>query len=326
MKNDFIKNKLDSKNKPKNAPKKDTKKIAILILSILMIFWSLGSIFGFIGGLNSCSHTASAESFVDDITFNGSNVFIPINYHANSSDNFVYTYYYEEKISINFKPDLITFDSKEILYSFKPGSSISLTFPFNYAPGIPAELDIHGAFIELNALLEINSSFNSDITSVRLGHNDRTVNNGLYYFNFIEYLSSNGGSCKLSIQSSNLTALDINSLFGALPWLDSRTYYFSTNIDNTSADYQQGFLDGENSGYDKGYKNGKTVGLKEGFNNGVASSNDYTFIGLLGAVIDAPIQALNGFLNFDLLGFNMFNFVSALFTLCIIIVVIKLFI
>lgn len=322
MKNDFIKNKLDTKNKPKNASKKDKKKIATIILTILMLFWSLGSIFGFIGGIKS----VSAESFKDDITFNGSNVLVPINYHANSSDTFVYTYYYDLKITLSFISDLIVFDTTDINYSFKPGTNVNLTIPFNYAPGMPAEPDIHGNFIELNYILEINSSFNSNITGVRLGHNDRSVNNSVFYFNYIEYFSSNGGSCKLSIQSSNLTAFQVNSLFGSLPWLDSRTYYLSTNIDSSSADYQQGYLDGENSGYDEGYKNGKLVGYEDGFNNGVASAGDYTFISLLGAVIDAPIQALNGFLNFELLGFNMFNFVSALFTLCLIIVVVKLFI
>lgn len=73
--------------------------------------------------------------------------------------------------------------------------------------------------------------------------------------------------------------------------------------------------------YDSNYTNGKNVGYSTGYNKGVADSNDYTFIGLIGSVIDAPIQAFTSLFNFDLLGFNLLNFVKALFTLMVIIVV-----
>lgn len=73
--------------------------------------------------------------------------------------------------------------------------------------------------------------------------------------------------------------------------------------------------------YDSNYTNGKNIGYNTGYNKGVAESNDYTFIGLIGSVIDAPIKAFTGLFNFDLLGFNLLNFVKALFTLMVIIVV-----
>lgn len=73
--------------------------------------------------------------------------------------------------------------------------------------------------------------------------------------------------------------------------------------------------------YDSNYTNGKNIGYSTGYNKGVADSNNYTFIGLIGSVIDAPIQAFTGLFNFELLGFNLLNFVKALFTLMVIIVV-----
>ena len=73
--------------------------------------------------------------------------------------------------------------------------------------------------------------------------------------------------------------------------------------------------------YDSNYTNGKNIGYSTGYNKGVAESNDYTFLGLIGSVIDAPIQAFTNLFNFDLLGFNLLNFVRALFTLTVIIIV-----
>lgn len=73
--------------------------------------------------------------------------------------------------------------------------------------------------------------------------------------------------------------------------------------------------------YDSNYTNGKNIGYNTGYNKGVSESNDYTFIGLIGSVIDAPIQAFTNLFNFELLGFNLLNFIKALFTLMVIIVV-----
>ena len=73
--------------------------------------------------------------------------------------------------------------------------------------------------------------------------------------------------------------------------------------------------------YNNNYTNGKNYGYSTGYTAGINDSNDYTFIGLIGSVIDAPIKAFTGLFNFDLLGFNLLNFVKALFTLIVIIIV-----
>lgn len=57
------------------------------------------------------------------------------------------------------------------------------------------------------------------------------------------------------------------------------------------------------------------------FDNG---NTDYSFFGLISAVIDAPIKAIRGLLNFNILGVNMFAFVTSLFSLAVVLMIVKL--
>lgn len=106
-----------------------------------------------------------------------------------------------------------------------------------------------------------------------------------------------------------------------------------TQIVNTNSSYMLGYDNGFNTGvnsvdtnriYSEGYQDGKQVGIDIGYNQGLVDSNDYTFIGLLSAVVDAPIRVFSSFLNFDLLGFNMSNFFFSILTLCLIITLVRL--
>lgn len=135
-----------------------------------------------------------------------------------------------------------------------------------------------------------------------------------------------------------------NSLPNAI-WEYNFDYWYLIDSDNYQGGYNTGYQlgydnglsDGTTSGYNNGYDIGLSEGSQTGYNNGynigygigkrdgIAESNDYTFLGLLGAVVDAPITALSGMLNFDLLGFNMLNFFYALITVMLIVFVIKNF-
>ena len=102
--------------------------------------------------------------------------------------------------------------------------------------------------------------------------------------------------------------------------------------------YNQGYQDGQDNfegqladqetirqeGYNQGYQEGKVAGREVGYQEGVADQGDYTFMGLIGAVFDAPIQAFKGLLSFEVLGVDMTAFVSSLFGLAVILVIIKL--
>jgi hypothetical protein len=87
--------------------------------------------------------------------------------------------------------------------------------------------------------------------------------------------------------------------------------------------YQAGILAGNTQGYEAGYESGNADGYNTGYQEGLAANNDYTFLGLIGAVIDAPIQAFTGLFNFEIFDVNIKNLLLALFTASIIVVVIK---
>ena len=87
--------------------------------------------------------------------------------------------------------------------------------------------------------------------------------------------------------------------------------------------YDSGFIAGQNS-MSGAIENARQQGFAEAqkmFDNGNA---DYSFFGLISAVIDAPIKAIRGLLNFDILGVNMFSFVTSLFSLAVVLMIVKL--
>lgn len=86
--------------------------------------------------------------------------------------------------------------------------------------------------------------------------------------------------------------------------------------------YDAGFIAGQDS-MQGAIESARQRGFAEAqamFDNGNA---DYSFFGLISAVIDAPIKAVRGLLNFDILGVNMFAFVTSLFSLAVILMLIK---
>lgn len=116
---------------------------------------------------------------------------------------------------------------------------------------------------------------------------------------------------------------------------NSQTYYFVEDLEdndyyqngyNSGYDkgYNNGYYYGEKDGYSSGYKQGNTEGYNKGYSKGVEYANDYSFLSLMGAVIDAPITAFTSLLNFELLGVNLLGFVTGLITLALIIFIIKL--
>lgn len=129
--------------------------------------------------------------------------------------------------------------------------------------------------------------------------------------------------------------------------LDERIYYFNSFLTDNEfyqAGKQQGLLDNQSNIYDKGYNDAidenKSDWEQVGYNRGIQDANDYTFLGLIGATIDAPISALfgyidtdsssptynqriGGFFNFELLGVNLKDFFFAVLTFAVVIVIVR---
>lgn len=87
--------------------------------------------------------------------------------------------------------------------------------------------------------------------------------------------------------------------------------------------YNEGYSVGSSSGYNTGYNTGSTDGYNQGYNAGIEEGTDYSFLSLMGAVIDAPIKAFTGLFDFELFGTNIKNLLLALFTGSVIIVILK---
>lgn len=82
--------------------------------------------------------------------------------------------------------------------------------------------------------------------------------------------------------------------------------------------------DSFNTGYNSGYSEGLLAGKNIGYQQGAGDQGDYTFFGLIASVFDAPISAFKGLFNFEILGVDMSAFVSSLFALSVIIVIVKI--
>ena len=104
---------------------------------------------------------------------------------------------------------------------------------------------------------------------------------------------------------------------------DTSGEFYNSGYNNGYLDAKEGFEEEKTSIYNSGFESGKTAGYNDGYNAGKDVSGNYTFLGLIGAVFDAPIEAFKGLFNFEILGTNMQGFVLALLTLSVIIVVIK---
>ena len=108
-----------------------------------------------------------------------------------------------------------------------------------------------------------------------------------------------------------------------------KTFNNQVLIDNA---YNTGYNAGSTAGYNNAYQQGYTAGLADGTNN------DYSFLGLISSVIEAPVNVLigeydsstglriGGLLNFDFLGYNMSTLLMSLFSLGVVICIIRLFI
>lgn len=86
----------------------------------------------------------------------------------------------------------------------------------------------------------------------------------------------------------------------------------------------EGYDAGYNTGYNQGFTNGENTGYGNGYVEGLETASETTFLGLIGATIDAPIKAFRGLFNFELLGVNMVSLITGLFTLCVIVCIVKL--
>lgn len=111
----------------------------------------------------------------------------------------------------------------------------------------------------------------------------------------------------------------INAILNAQSDGRAQGYENGFNAYPNSQDYKNAI----NSASQSGFSNGYTKGLNEGL---TLSEEDYNFTRAVSTLMGAPIDVTSRMLNFNLLGVNVWVLVSALFTLVLIIRLIKIFI
>ena len=156
----------------------------------------------------------------------------------------------------------------------------------------------------------------------------------------------------------NVTQNDISKFFALIDYRNYKPldndFYVSGYNSASSGYYDTGYKNGYAVGNKDGYNNGFSAGDSKGYQRGLNYANNNSFLSLFGAIFDAPVQALfggtqrlpagtkitdssgktitltsdtvvnrGGMLNFELLGVNLSGFVLAMFSLSIIIIVIK---
>lgn len=183
-----------------------------------------------------------------------------------------------------------------------------------------------------NGFFYVQKNFEpANITQIRIGTEKPTVlippsinvtiPTTTYTNTFVQYIDNNNYSCIIGLSLNNMR----------MTQLKTRTYYINLTKDSIyDIAYNDGYNQGESKGYNKGYGEGRnsgyTLGKTEGYNTGFndGATSDHSFLGLFSAIVDAPIKAFTGLFDFEILGFNIKTLIMSLFTLAVIIVVIKL--
>ena len=345
---------------------KTNKNSKILTFITMLILLPMLALSCFVQVLNKPKMVVSANTVIDNYTFEGSDLYLPFTLYDDSDNPIRNVDGSFKNIFLKFRIDLskVVPNSVEFKYYYE-----GFFFNDNYAPTIGVETMKYypcsgsGTFSR-NHQGSVNLPFRFYDTNTMLwdyGHlklyvfaneGDDTAfssfNCNVYKYDLSSAYTESGtvftGSNKLRYydENENHIGISVFCLFDSsgkfqdytgyfLPGLQLRTYYFSSALsDNTaynsgvSDGYNIGFSAGSSSGYTDGFSAGKVEGYNNGYTAGVENSNNYSFLSLIGAVVDAPISAFTSLLNFNLLGVNLLAFFTGLLTLAIIIFIIKL--
>lgn len=313
MKNNYTKSYIEPKNKAKKV-----NKVSFVLTIVFIVFWTLTgviSLFNLFYNLNDNKNT----SYTNVKSVANSNDIIYINYEitANNTD-----YSFEVPLSLTnaiftkFNLSDSTIDNHLLgVRPFKPfvedGPPVA-TWIFS----IPK-----GTFIAFNTIPSIdfyrydtdNWSPSATITINYNSLNHFSAYNTHYYdYYFVNNLPIYYIKQDIFIYVRH--TIDANSYFSYVTWNED----YLINQYATTILSDKTFQDTYQSGYDIGYYKGVAYDSTHDY--------DYTFLGLIGSIVDAPLNAVKDMLNFNLLGINLTAFLQGLLTISLIIAVVRLII
>lgn len=102
------------------------------------------------------------------------------------------------------------------------------------------------------------------------------------------------------------------------------TYDFSALFNDF---YDFGYLDGGGRSYAEGFEKGDAVGYNRGFaaaRDIYQQIGDISFFSLISSAVDVPVKAFTNLFNFEILGINLFDFMTGLLTLALVITIFRI--
>lgn len=293
------------------------------------------SVFGYVYGFLYNVKMSSNSSPSDPTTYQ--KIAVPFGLHAryDSSHNLKFCYIgllsFDVNTMDNIPISFITFMSTR--YRELLGNSADMRIGFNYT------IKFEGNYIvSPSSLNSIGSYYNYPVISYQFG----TGSSRPWYFAFKGYcLKSSSIPSDFPFYMGDYSSVPsgltddsyrqfINFLGNCMSFgyrvsvTDSSGDFYNSGYNNGYQDAKEGFEEDKTGIYNSGYEQGKVAGYNDGYNAGKDVADNYTFLGLIGAVFDAPIEAFKGLFNFEILGTNMQGFVLALLTLSVIIVIIRI--
>lgn len=284
---------------------------------------------------------AAADIVQTEYKFVGSDLItVAVSVNSLVDSNYLFWSFASVKFNIFSSSDFLTFEiGGDCLYRTDM-NSFGSTSNFHVA-GISVESnefttraflqDYSNYYLQVLVRCSDYTKFTANINSVRFYSTEEEYEYYSVFNTFIRYYDVNGEWLEFSLRSVLNDYRGVNVPMIRKFLYDDRTYYFPNAFENSdgydagyNAGYVDGNKDGNKQGYIDGYGAGESVGYGDGYNDGLEQSNNYTFLSLIGAVMDAPISAFTSLLNFNLLGFNMLGFVTGLITLSLIIFIVKL--
>lgn len=238
---------------------------------------------------------------------------------SNGTDSFVGYWYY-------FSGGTNQDSSREYLFAFNLGATIVSGSDYYMSFDYVSSWDGNGQINENNEDLYLGVGYvaSTDLVpswryypiSSLVNYSTPTISSpydvNYVLFDIFTYDNVTGAYVRLPLRSADATQTR-DGLFMSGVDLFSRGSFVTSMVDSA-----------RNEGYNKGYLDGKVAGKEIGYAEGVKDQGDYSFFGLIGAVFDAPISAFKGLLSFDIFGVDMTAFVSSLFALAIIVVIVKI--
>ena len=327
--------------KTKNKKDSVLRYILLSTFAFIFIFASLFAVCKFSNKNNNL--VVKADSVVDDgFTFNGSKFPMLISNTAANSSNDIHTVYTYFTFSSDANSHLLSWNIS--LHFF---NDFGLGFAFDSSLDIGLD---YSSFTDtwFNPLIGKRFEFNNFAGTFfghvyissqsdgipRMGKPVKfAIESGAQYgtmMSMIQYFDKDGNSLRLYLNFFKTPDFPQYDLYYREYYLTDdfnftdNEYYNQGYTAGSSIGYGNGYNSGVTDGYNEGYSEGNRVGYQQGLSNGLANANDYSFFGLIGAVIDAPIQYLSSLFNFNILGFNMLAFITSLFTVCLIIWIVKM--